>query len=94
MSGLIPIVHAADSEAFGAAIDPVIQNVINPIIGVLFGVAVLVFVFGAFQLIRGDSDSETRSNGKKAMIGGIIGLFIMVSAWGFIRLISNTVGSL
>jgi len=94
MFGLIPTAYAADAEAFGAAIDPIIQNIIVPIIGVLFGVAVLVFVFGVFQLIRGDSDSETRSNGKKAMIGGIIGLFIMVSAWGFIRIISSTVTSL
>ena len=94
MFSLIPTVHAADSAAFGAAIDPVLQHIVNPIIGVLFGVAIVVFAFGAFQLIRGDADSDTRENGKKALIGGIIGMFIMTSAWGFIYLISNTVGSL
>ncbi len=94
MSSLIPTVYATDSAAFGTAINPVLQNIANPIIGVLFGIAVLVFVFGAFQLIRGGADSDTRTNGKKALIGGIIGIFIMVSAWGFINIISSTIGSL
>lgn len=94
MSGLIPIAHAADAEAFGRAIDPVLQHVVYPIVGVLFTIAVIVFVFGALQLIWKDSDSESRKNGKNAIIGGVIGMFIMLSAWGFIHLISNTISGL
>ena len=94
MSAIIPITHAADAEAFGDAIDPIIQNIVNPIVGVLFAVALIAFVFGVLQLVRGDSDSDTRSQGKKAMVGGVIGMFIMLSAWGFIHLISNTITGL
>ena len=94
MINLIPTVYAADSAAFGAAIDPILQHIVSPIVGLLFAIAIVVFAFGVFQLIRGDSDSETRTQGKKAMISGVIGMFIMLSAWGFIYLISNTVSAL
>jgi uncharacterized protein YqgC (DUF456 family) len=54
----------------------------------------VVFIFGVFQLIRGAGDAEGRTNGKNAIIGGVIGMFIMLSAWGFIHLIANSIRSL
>jgi uncharacterized membrane protein len=93
MSLLVPTAHAAfDATAFGKVVDPVITNIVNPVIMLLFAVGIVVFVYGVFQVVWGGE--EARQKGKMSMIGGIIGMFIMVSAWGIIRLISNTVAGI
>ncbi len=78
-----------DANAFGNVLNPIISNIIQPVVGLLFVVAIVVFAYGVFQTVWGGE--EARSAGKKSMLGGIIGMFIMTSAWGIIYIISNTV---
>jgi len=90
----IPYAHAAvDMTAFGNVLNPIISNVVYPLIALLFGVAVIVFVWGVLQLVLGGADGEKRETGKATIIYGSLGLFIMVSAWGIIYLIANTIKS-
>jgi len=77
--------------AFGNAVNPIISNIVYPIIGLMFGVAVLVFVWGVLQMIIHGEDEDARKTGKMTMTYGTLGIFIMVSAWGIIYLVSNTV---
>jgi uncharacterized membrane protein len=79
-----------DATEFGRVVDPIINNIVNPIIGLIFAVAIVVFVYGVLQVVWGGE--EAREAGKKSMWGGIIGMFIMTSAWGIIYVIANTVG--
>lgn len=65
-------------------------NIINPIIGVVFFGAFVVFTYGIVKMIANEEGSEERTNGKNSIIWGVIGMFIMLSAFGIIRLISNT----
>lgn len=81
-----------DPTAFGNVVDPIISNIVNPLIKLIFAVAIVVFVYGVFQLVWGGE--EARKSGKMSIIGGLIGMFIMMSAWGIIYLISGTVGTL
>jgi len=96
MALLVPIANAAglDVTSFGNAVSPIISNIISPIIALMFAVALVVFVYGGVMMIIKGDDAEARSNSKKALVGGIIGMFIMLSAWGFIYLIANTVKAL
>ena len=88
----IPIAKAAvDTTAFGNLINPIIKNIVYPVIGLLFGLAVLLFVYGVFQMIFWGEDAKARENGKATIIWGTVGMAIMVSAWGLIYFISNTV---
>ena len=88
----IPIAEAkVDLTAFGTIVNPIISNIIYPIIELMFGVAVLVFVYGVLQLVLHGADDEARKKGKATIMYGTFGIFIMVSAWGIIYLISNTV---
>lgn len=82
---------AVSGEAFSAAVTPVITQIVNPIVELAFAVAVVVFAYGVFQLIWASEDGDQRTKGKYSVLFGLIGMFIMVSAWGIIRLISNTV---
>ncbi|MCX6719393.1 MAG: hypothetical protein NTZ38_03410 [Candidatus Taylorbacteria bacterium] len=92
---IIPRANAAFNEvAFGKVMDPIFTNIINPIVGAMFVLGLFVFVFGVIEMIIKGEDSEAQSKGKTHMLAGAIGMFIMMSAWGIIRLISSTVSGL
>jgi len=89
----IPTVFAkVDADAFGNVLNPIISNIVQPIVGLMFAVAIVVFTYGVFQTVWGGE--EARKAGKLSMIGGIIGMFIMMSAWGIIYIVANTVTDL
>lgn len=92
MNILVPTVEAATNiSAFGQTINPIITNLVNPVIMLLFAVAVVAFVFGVLQMVFNKTDAEAHTKGRWAMLGGVVGMFIMISAWGIINLVSNTV---
>lgn len=64
--------------------------IINPLIVLLFAVALLVFFFGIFQFVGSAGDGTKRDLGKKKILYGLIGMFIMFSAYGLIRLVLGT----
>jgi len=66
------------------------EYIINPIIGLLFAAAMVLFLWGGVQLIIG-SDTG-RENGKRHLLWGIIGMFIMVSVYGILNLLAGTFG--
>ena len=61
--------------------------IINPIIVLLFAVALIVFLCGIFEFISGHESEEKVSTGKRHMLWGIIGLAVMASAFGILNLI-------
>lgn len=62
------------------------------IIPMIFGLALLFFLWGVMKFIRA-SDSTKREEGRKFIIAGLIGLFVMTSLWGIISIVSNTLGT-
>lgn len=92
MLSVFSIANAAiDSASFGKVVDPIINHIVNPIIMLLFAIGMVVFVYGVFQMILHADDADARSTGRQSMLWGVIGMFIMVSAWGIINLIANTI---
>ncbi|MBX4195399.1 hypothetical protein KW796_00335 [Candidatus Parcubacteria bacterium] len=73
-------------------LDKVNALIINPIIVLLFAIAFLVFFFGIFQFVGSAGESGERDKGKKKIMYGLIGMFIMFSAYGLIRLVLGTFG--
>ena len=70
-------------------IKAIVDNVLNPIIALMFGFAVIVFLWGVFRFI---SSEEGKDDGKRNMLWGIIGFFIMVSAYAIVGFIRTTLG--
>jgi len=66
--------------------------ILNPLILLLFAVAFLLFIFGIFQFISSETTDAKREDGKKKILWGLFGMFIMFSAYGLIRLILGTFG--
>ena len=65
-------------------------EIINPIIAVLFIVAVVVFVWGVVVMIAKSDSEEALTKGKKNMMYGIFGIFIMTSVFFLMQMIVNT----
>lgn len=84
----------AQGRAVSTATEPLIQkiivNILNPLVGLLFAVALLYFLWGVFQYVRNAESDEKRSEGGRTIMWGLVGMLIMVSAYGFIRLILNS----
>ncbi|MCE9628565.1 MAG: hypothetical protein K8Q91_01040 [Candidatus Vogelbacteria bacterium] len=78
------------TATFKTLVDCVRDSIVVPIINLLLALAVLVFFWGLVKyLYKGDNDAE-RTKGKSLMAFGIIGLFVMVSVWGIVGLLTGT----
>jgi len=68
------------------------QYILNPIIILAFAVALLVFFWGIFQFINSETADSKREEGKKKILFGLLGMFIMLAAKGIIGIILGTFG--
>lgn len=82
----LPMVAFAQTPSNLTSLISFAGEVLNRIIPVLIALALVVFFWGLVQYIR------THKGGKDIMIAGLVGLFIMTSVWGLIRLAQNTFG--
>lgn len=78
-----------DSFGLGGFITQV-NRVVNYIIPFLVGLAVLVVIYGVFSFISNAADEEARASAKQFIIWGVIGIFIMLSVWGLVSILENT----
>ncbi len=69
------------------------QYIINPIIVLMFAVAILVFLYGMFEYFIHGASSTERETGSRHIIAGVVGIFIMVSVFGIINIVINTIGA-
>lgn len=79
-----------------ASVDSFVTNVnkliINPLIALLFGLAVVFFLYGVFEFISNQNSEEKKTTGKNHMIWGIVGIVIMMGVFSIINLIVGTFG--
>lgn len=74
-------------------IGKVSTNILNPIIAILFSVALAYFIYGVVAFIWNPDSEEAREKGKRGMLWGVIGMFIMVSVFGIMRFLINSIGA-
>lgn len=67
-----------------------IREILIRVIPLLIGIAVIVFLVGIIRYITAGEDEEKRRAGRNMMIYGIIGLFVMVSVWGLVNILTET----
>jgi len=79
----------ATAQAFVATFNDVI---LFPIILLLTAVALLVFMYGCFLYIVNAANPSAREDGRKHILWGIVGLFIMLAAFAILSIAANTFG--
>ena len=73
-------------------INAITKQIVNPLIILLFGLATLMFAYGIIKYIIAASPQKVEE-GRKTMLYGILGMFVMASAWGIVSIICNFFGS-
>lgn len=85
---LFPIAEAS----VGTLMKSINRVILNPLILFLFALALAYFLYGVMQFIINPGNEEIRKTGKSHMMWGVIGMVIMVSVFGIMQLIVNTIG--
>jgi len=77
-----------------ASVDSFVANlnrlIINPLIILLFALALAYFLWGMFEFLSNQENEEKKTAGKKHMIWGIVGITIMMGVWFIMYLILDT----
>ncbi len=76
----------------GKFVEKLNEIILFPLIALLSGVAFLVFIYGCVIYIFNGTSDSAREEGKKHIMYGIIGLVVMISAWGLLSIAANTFG--
>jgi len=79
----------------GAQIDTILQrtgSTLNNIVGLLFILATIIFLWGVIQFIAKSGDEAGRAKAKGIMTWGIIGLAVMTAVWGIVTLLIQYFG--
>jgi len=66
-------------------------GIIQALIPIVIGLAVLVFLWGVLQYVLRSSDAG-KDEGRTFMLWGIIALFVMVSVWGLVNILRDSLG--
>ncbi len=69
--------------------DVFVGGILEPIVPFLIGLAVVIFIYGVLLFMFNDG-GEKREEGKQYMIWGIVGIFVMVSVWGLVAILTGT----
>lgn len=65
------------------------RNLLNSVIVLLFIVATVIFLWGVIKFIMSAEDEKSRVTAKNIMTWGIVGLIVMVAAWGIVLAVSE-----
>lgn len=76
--------------------DKLIQNIsgviINPLIVLMFTLALVAFLWGVRAYITGADNPEVRAKGANGILWGVIGMALMFMAFTIVRIAINTFG--
>ncbi|HEY4508339.1 MAG TPA: pilin [Candidatus Paceibacterota bacterium] len=85
-----PLLALAQTGGLGDFI-ATISELLNAIIPLIIGIAFIYFLYGVFNYIIKTGPEEKAKN-RDVIIYGIIGLAVMIAAWGLVNVLVNTFG--
>ena len=65
-------------------------NIGNLIISLFISIAVIWIIISVVRYLIATNDPEKRKEGGKAILFGVIGLFVILSIWGLVAILRNS----
>ena len=65
-------------------------NILGGLVPIIVALAIVAFLYGVQRYILAGASEEKIKEGRNMMIYGIIGIFVMVSVWGLVRIVVQT----
>ncbi|PIP73158.1 MAG: hypothetical protein COW88_02815 [Candidatus Lloydbacteria bacterium CG22_combo_CG10-13_8_21_14_all_47_15] len=87
---LIPAISFAAPSNFAQLLGLIRDSIIKPFIPVVIALGLLAFIWGVTKYMTANGDPQKRSEGTKFIIWGLVGLFVMISVWGLVAILSVT----
>lgn len=85
----LPALAFAQANAY--SILSTIRGILNVVIPILITLGIIYFIWGVIEYVISKTE-EAKKEGRDKMIYGIIGLFVIISIWGLVGILSNTFG--
>ena len=76
-----------------AFVGKISTEILNPLIALMFAVAMMYFFYGVAAYIWNPDNEEAREKGRTGMIWGVVGMFMMVAVFGIMRFIISSIGA-
>lgn len=84
----LPLVTFASNEGVGKLIG-MAGGIVRGLIPIVIGLGLLVFLWGVLKYVLASSDAG-KTEGRVFMLWGIIALFVMVSVWGLVNILRES----
>lgn len=87
------IAHADEATDIARSfLERINEVILYPLIILLLAVALVVFLYGAFEYVTGLNSPERKAKGQTHLLYGILGMVVMVSAYAILRIAAGTFG--
>jgi TRAP-type C4-dicarboxylate transport system permease small subunit len=87
MDFFYPTTVHADLDSFLGNVN---EQIINPLITLLFALAIAYFLWGAFEFFLNQENEEKKTTGKSHMLWGVVGITIMMGVFMIMNVILST----
>ena len=87
--------YAAATEAQILAqdfVNKINDAILFPLITLMMAVALLVFLYGAFEYVKNANNEGGRETGARHLLYGVIGMLVMLSALALLSIAAGTFG--
>lgn len=93
---LIPVARAASAtdvpQPLRSFVAKLTKLVLNPVIILMFALALVYFLYGVTQFLLNPGESENRDTGKRHILWGLVGMLVMFGVYAILNIISGTFG--
>lgn len=87
----VPVLASAQQITDVNTLTNKLTNLGNTFIQILIAFAVIYIIYNVVRfLIVGADNEEKRKSARSAILWGIVGLFVILSIWGLVRILTNT----
>lgn len=90
LATLLPVVAFAQPITDVNSLTFKLTNIGNTFIQILIAIAVIVIIFNVVRFIIKSDAPEERATIGKAILWSIVGLFVILSIWGLVRILTTT----
>ncbi len=88
---LFPVLVFASTATFRDIVHTLMLEVIHPLVMLLVSLSIVFFIWGVAKYILHGGDEAKRKEGINMIIYGIIAIFAIVSVWGLVEVLQNTI---